>query len=616
MPKTERGWATGVGVSVFIAQLLFLYGIHLLLVPYSGSITHLSSQQDSEYIPLAHSILSGHFELPQYYFPTNVAPSPETFRTPGYPFYIAVIFTLFGGSHYNPGHAQPDFAFYMLLVSLAFLGALTSMLIYLIGRELGFTRRVSTAAGLLFGVSPAVIFLPVTGLGSDMLYVFLFTLATYLAVRLRNMHYPLAWAAGVGIVLGLGALTRPVGLYTSIIMILAIPFLAGFSVRGAKSKDFKQAALLTGIGLAAFFLTLLPWLARNEIVAKHFSLSSIPVYSAADYNIPMFLSFHNHTDEEAEREKIMQSVGNPDPYTLRGFAYTDVLKKIDIDFLHQYLFPYGVFHAIKMGPFFLGSGIDVDYSVVAIEGHLPKISFLPQKDENLSTLLYQGQWREVLNNLTSFLPSTFERLVWVALFLLTFAAPFFARGRMRAFFVLGILLILTAAVLASPVAMPRYRIPVEPFIWLAALYALNALVQKTARWWKPLLFGKAGSGHAEFWRYLIASVAALVLDTTLLLALSHFGLQYIIAATIGFLAGLALIYLLSIKWIFANRTGHTPTREMLLFFGIGIVGLGVNDLVIFLAVSELHLPLILAKACAVIFTFLWNFLARKSILFR
>ncbi len=318
--------------------------------PICGSIAHLTNGQDSEYIPLAHSILAGRFVLPQYYFPAGVVPPPETFRTPGYPFYIAAVFTLFGGSHYNPGQsAPPDFAFYMLLVSLAFLGALTSALICLLGRELDFSKRTSTAAGILFGISPAIIILPVTGLGSDMLYVFLFTLATYLAVRLPKARWPLLWAAAAGFILGLGALTRPVGLYTSIILILAIPFLAGFSLRGAKQKDWRQALMLAGIGLLAFFLTLLPWLVRNEVVARHFSLSSIPVYSAAYYNIPMFFSFYNHTDEGAEQQKIADMIGNPDPYSARGFAYTDALKKIDINFLRQYLIPYAIFHAIKWG---------------------------------------------------------------------------------------------------------------------------------------------------------------------------------------------------------------------------------------------------------------------------
>ncbi len=221
----------------------------------------------------------------------------------------------------------------------------------------------------------------------------------------------------------------------------------------------------------------------------------------------------------------------------------------------------------------------------------------------------------MLDNLTSFLPSTFERLVWVALFLLTFAAPFFARGRARAFFVLGIMLIIVAAVLASPVAMPRYRIPVEPFIWLAALYSLGMVYTRMRGQWKGLLFGRAANAHVEFWRYAAASVAALAVDTTLLLTLSHFGIQYIIAATVGFLAGLALIYLLSIAWVFGSRSSHRLSKELLLFALIGLVGLAVNDLSIFLAVSLLGLPLILAKGCAVVFTFLWNFFARKKLLF-
>jgi 4-amino-4-deoxy-L-arabinose transferase-like glycosyltransferase len=467
-----------IGV-VFVLQLAFLAGSAVLLAHYGESLYQLASGQDSEYIPLAHTMLEkGTFELPPRYFPTSL-PVPESFRTPGYPAFVALVFSLSGGSSFVPGIDPPQWGdgFYILLVALCALSAITSGLIYLIARRLALSPLFALSAGVLFGMSPAVIFLPVTALGSDVLYVFFLAAALLFLITLREARHPWWSASALGLLLGLGTLTKPVGLYLSLIILVSLPFFAMHAW-----PRTRRPFLLLAVSLAVFAATLLPWYIRNAYVFGHFGLSSVPAHTIAHLHIPMFLSWYQGADENTEEAKLMAAVGGGDPYALRSFLYTDKFKEIELGFFHTYLFPYALFHTLKMGTFFLASGMNVQYVVFNIEsGGGFNLPFFPTTEHNLASLLYSGNFIAALQNLAQFWPATIERLVWFILFALAFAAPFLTTGHARKFAILGVVFTITLAALASPIAQPRYRIPAEPFIWISAALALSSIISSARR---------------------------------------------------------------------------------------------------------------------------------------
>lgn len=118
-------------------------------------------------------------------------------------------------------------------------------------------------------------------------------------------------------------------------------------------------------------------------------------------------------------------------------------------------------------------------------------------------------------------------------------------------------------------------------------------------------------------RYFIASLAALAVDVATLsacLRLLHLGLAW--SASLGFVVGAVVAYLLSIRWVFPQRAfGDAPTLEFLTFVGIGVAGLGVTQLVLWLGVTELGLMPEAVKLAAAGLTFAFNYVARKSLLF-
>ena len=120
----------------------------------------------------------------------------------------------------------------------------------------------------------------------------------------------------------------------------------------------------------------------------------------------------------------------------------------------------------------------------------------------------------------------------------------------------------------------------------------------------------------ELLRYLAVSGVALAVDTAALLLAANF-VHYLWAATLGFLLGAASSYLLSVRWVFRHRRlAASPKTEFAAFAAVGVAGLGLNNLAIYVAVEHAGLDLLAAKAVAAMLTFSFNFGLRKWGLFR
>ena len=120
----------------------------------------------------------------------------------------------------------------------------------------------------------------------------------------------------------------------------------------------------------------------------------------------------------------------------------------------------------------------------------------------------------------------------------------------------------------------------------------------------------------ESWRYLLVSVVALAVDSALLVALKDYtGAPLWFAVAIGFAAGVAVNYALSVAFVFhQHRLGHRGV-EFLGFLVIGLVGLAVKEAVIEGLVAVGGLNYKLANIPAVGAAFVFNFAVRRAVLF-
>ncbi len=121
----------------------------------------------------------------------------------------------------------------------------------------------------------------------------------------------------------------------------------------------------------------------------------------------------------------------------------------------------------------------------------------------------------------------------------------------------------------------------------------------------------------QLFRYIFVGGAAFIVDfLTLFILTDFFGIYYLISAAIAFILGLFANYILSINWVFNSRKLENKNFEFGLFAIIGIVGLGLNEVLIWFFTQNLLLFYLYSKIFAAIIILFWNFFARKIILFK
>lgn len=125
---------------------------------------------------------------------------------------------------------------------------------------------------------------------------------------------------------------------------------------------------------------------------------------------------------------------------------------------------------------------------------------------------------------------------------------------------------------------------------------------------------KTPASLRQFLKYLVCGGFATIADISILFVLSNvLHVNYLIAAALGFIIGVATNYSLNILLVFESQGKFK--KEFTLFALIGIGGLLWTELVLWILVNNFGIYLMLAKIVAVILVLNWNFFMRKKFVF-
>lgn len=113
-------------------------------------------------------------------------------------------------------------------------------------------------------------------------------------------------------------------------------------------------------------------------------------------------------------------------------------------------------------------------------------------------------------------------------------------------------------------------------------------------------------------RFGFVGGSAFVIDAGLLFLLTEFwGIHYLLSGMLSFTASVIYNYILSVKWVFDAKKHNNKTQELVVFIGLSVIGLGINQLLMWLFVDMIHIYYMISKIIATCVVMVYNFVTRK-----
>ncbi len=224
-------------------------------------------------------------------------------RAPAYPFFLALVYRLFGRSYLSVGIFQ------------SLVGASTCLLTYFIGKKL-FSKRVGFLASLIIACYPYMIYHD-----TRIIETSLFALLTAggILCLLKIPESPSLYnQIATGILLGLAALCRP-----TILAFVPFGILWIFIYLGG--KNWKKVTKIAGVIVLFLILTILPWTIRNYFVQGRI----VSIATNGGYN---FLLGNNRLTERVMRQmSSLENIGGMGLITGEEYRYLSNLSEAERD---------------------------------------------------------------------------------------------------------------------------------------------------------------------------------------------------------------------------------------------------------------------------------------------
>jgi 4-amino-4-deoxy-L-arabinose transferase-like glycosyltransferase len=395
--------------------LIGLLSVALLVRLLTACFIHPAIISDAgEYDSIGQSLATGHG--------FTFAGQPDSYRTPGYPFFLGVVYSLFESSHLAVRVLQGLFDF------------ASCLLLYLIGKRL-FNERIALTSLAIFALLPTQL-LYVSEIMTETIFTTFLLLSVWLACLYTRTQKPILPAL-IGFVIGYATLIRPA------VLLLPLVFLLFFH-SDAKHVQFRNLAVVLALMSVCAALVIVPWMWRNYVTFDHFALTS-----NAGENL--WIGHHegaNGTYNFSTNDNPLQSVAD-------DFKRSDLGEKLAFQFVRE--------HPLSEIPL-----------------TIKKIAFFFSADYWLvMTLDYHERWKTYPNAASIYgefsLPLALSVLLpFCIVAMLAIFGLSFARGddRVSITFVRNILLYwLMTEVLVF--ASPRFRVPVNGLFVLAAAYGIE-----------------------------------------------------------------------------------------------------------------------------------------------
>lgn len=383
-----------------------------------------------------------------YSMEMSPTPHPDNYRTPLYPFFL-LPFVWLNTSPYLP-----------VLVQILFM-SLGCVAVYLLGRKL-FDERVAFIAALLSALEPFSALISAQLL-TEALFTPLFV-AAFLCLAIYVKTQEMKQLLFGSMLLSLAALARPVAFY----LFPAIPLAVVFA--NARAINWKRMAASLGV----FFFVISPWLffLVFKLHTLHFgAVSSFDLYAYHGRYFDAWRAERNPNITDRLPNLDLRPIND----TLDARAIP-MIEKIGKAYILSHPFEYALYHTIRLPALYTDSG----YAMILGGFQFFQLRFDPVKGGVMDLLFRDGiesAWRVVVQQPALILLLAAD-LFFIVMALLAFFGPLWYKSARRdsmapSVFLVSILAMYT--LLASPIGGARFRIPVDPLLFLLGTNAFVCL---------------------------------------------------------------------------------------------------------------------------------------------
>jgi len=423
-----------------VLAIIFFLGLYLRLYAINHTYVDIPLRADAkDYYAYAYNITNHNVYSRSTHSIRKGAkkPEPDAIRSPGYPIFISIF--------------ANDFPDIQRLLNITLLQGLISLITLLLAYKIVIQilpRPLALISALLTAISPHLINSNIYIL-TESLFTFLLIFGIWLSVFFLKTPEKRRFALLVGVVIGLGALTRPSLQYFIIPLIL-------FFIFKHKELSFQQKKNILLFTMLGFSIIIAPWHIRNYISTGEFSNDTLKINALHHGMYPDFM-FQGRT----------KTYGFPYRYDPRSNEISKSVKSVSNEIIHRFKTEPGrhlKWYIIDKPVTFLSWNMIQGMG----DSFIYPINYSPYFNKNL--FIYTNQVMKLLHYPLILLAVIASILIWVPRLCRSLTATTVTSTRLLSLVLFYFIII---HIIVAP--FPRYNIPLRPIIHIMAFIPLLML---------------------------------------------------------------------------------------------------------------------------------------------